>query len=70
MPTTTLHLTELGCVSCVIDIEGALETIPGVARAEVHAGRQEVIVDHSPDVSRDALASALAAAGHPVANTA
>ncbi len=70
MATTTLHLTELGCASCVIDIEGALEALAGVTRAEVNTGRREVTVDHIPAVTGEALASALAAAGHPVAKTA
>lgn len=69
MATTTLHLTELGCASCIIDIEGALEAIPGVTRAEVHTGRQEVIVDHGPAVTSETLTSALAAAGHPIDTT-
>lgn len=65
MPTTTLRLTELGCASCVMDIEGALEALPGITRAEVHAAREEVTVDHSPAVTPQAIAAALVAAGHP-----
>ena len=69
MATSTLHLTELGCASCVMDIEGALEAIPGVRRAEVHAARGDVTVEHSAEVTVAVLVQALAAAGHAVSLT-
>ena len=57
-----LRITGMSCSHCVAAVKKALESVPGVARAEVEVGRARVLAERPID--RDALASAIRDAGY------
>ncbi len=63
--TTTLRAQDLSCPSCVSKIEGALNAIDGVEKAEVKFNSGRILVDHDPaKVRTSALVEAVASAGY------
>lgn len=57
-----LRIGGMSCGHCVAAVKKALESVPGVARAEVEVGRARVIADG--EIDRDALAAAIRDAGY------
>lgn len=50
MTTETLRVPEIHCGHCKSSIEGAVGSLPGVARAEVDIGGRTVAVDFDESV--------------------
>lgn len=46
--TITLKLSGLHCVSCSLNIDGALEDIPGVLSSSTSYAKQETVVNYDP----------------------
>lgn len=63
--TTTLRAKDLSCPSCVSKIEGALNALDGVEKAEVKFNTGRILVEHDPaKVRTSALIQAVASAGY------
>jgi Cu+-exporting ATPase len=65
--TTTLSIVGMTCASCVARVEKALQTVPGVLRADVNLATERATVEHLPAVTRAALAAAVKGAGYEAA---
>lgn len=63
---TTFKVKKLDCASCTMVIEGICEDTPGVRRAEVNAGKKQLVVEHDVSVKPEALQQALDSEGYPV----
>ncbi len=62
-----LRIGGMHCASCVGRVEAALRAVPGVENAEVNLATEKAIVSFAEsDVSEEALASAVSAAGFEV----
>lgn len=48
---TTLRAQDLGCPSCVAQIERALTQMPGVEHATVHFTTGRIVVEHDPSIA-------------------
>lgn len=53
------------CDDCVVRVTEALESVPGVERAEVDLAGRSAVVTARPDVESSTLASAIREAGPP-----
>jgi Cu+-exporting ATPase len=62
----TFHIEGLHCASCVLRVEKALKSVPGVADASVNLASEEasVILAESGSASQDILEKAVSAAGN------
>ena len=63
MDTTTLKLSGMSCASCANNIEQAIQTVPGVAKASVNFGAEQATVTYDPqctdlEVIQDAVREA------------
>lgn len=65
MRTHTLKLHDVECANCAIQIEDALEKVPGVSRAEVNVRKETVAVQTEDGVVPTALTTALEDIGFP-----
>lgn len=65
MRTLELKLHDVECSNCAIQIEDALERVPGVKRAEVNVRKETVAVDAEDPVTGDDLAARLEEIGFP-----
>ncbi len=65
LQTSTLHIDNLTCESCVISVRKSLRTVPGIARAQVdlETGLAEITYDLKL-VSVDELTAAIGKAGY------
>ena len=64
----TFGVADISCDHCKKAIEGALEPVAGVQRAEVSVEARTVTVDWDPEtVGRDRLVAAIEGAGYSVA---
>lgn len=63
--TTTLHITGMGCASCVGRVEGALSRVSGVEEAQVNFATKSARVVH--DGAVEGLTAALREVGYPAA---
>lgn len=45
MQTITIKLTNLNCPSCAVDIDLALEEIPGIKSSKTNYAKSETIID-------------------------
>lgn len=62
---TTLRASDLSCPSCVVKIEKALQTTPGVSDAKVYFETGRIAVEHDPSrASVDDLVKAVADVGY------
>ena len=62
---TLLRSDELSCPSCVPKIEGALQALPGVEKAEVKFASGRIEVAHDPALTGvDALVKSIAKTGY------
>lgn len=62
--TSVLAVAGLSCHSCVRHIEQALRGVSGVTSVEVRLRDGEVLVNHAPAASLDAMVEALRDAGY------
>lgn len=68
METTTLKVTGMSCGGCVKSVTNVLQSLPGVAKAEVSLEKGEAKVDYEAGkVTRAAMAQAIADAGFEAA---
>jgi copper chaperone CopZ len=63
---TTFKVKKLDCASCAMVIEGICEDTPGVTKAEVNAGKKQLVVEHDESVELEKLKAALTKEGYPV----
>lgn len=63
--TIELRIEGMSCGHCVAAVKKALESVPGVTRAEVEVGR--ATVDSSVSIEREVLVRALDHAGYTLA---
>ena len=63
---TTFNVKHLDCASCAMVMEGICEDTPGVTKAEVNAGKRQLIVEHDQTVELNKLQQALDQEGYPV----
>jgi copper chaperone len=62
---TILRSSELSCPSCVVKIQKALASVPGVSEARVHFQTGRIDVDHDEErASVEALVKAVASVGY------
>ncbi len=62
---TILRSSELTCPSCVVKIEKALRSVPGVTDAHVHFETARIDVDHDTSkVSVESLLKAVKSVGY------
>ncbi len=61
-----LQVTGMTCASCVLRVEKALKSVPGVLETSVNLATEQAIVDAAPSVSAEALAAAVRKAGYDV----
>lgn len=61
---TTLDVTGMTCQGCAQSVRTVLEGQPGVTRVDVTLVPGRAVVDHGPQVSAQALAQAVEAAGY------
>jgi Cu+-exporting ATPase len=59
-----LGVEGMTCASCVAHVERALRKVPGVVQADVNLVTERATVQASAEVTREALASAIAEAGY------
>ncbi len=69
MTTEPLVYIDLGvggmtCDDCVHHVTAALESVPGVRRAEVSLAARQAIVEASPDTAVETLTTAVRASGY------
>ncbi|MBC7999721.1 MAG: heavy metal translocating P-type ATPase, partial [Leptolyngbya sp.] len=65
MDTTTLKLRGMSCASCANNIEQAIQTVPGVAVANVNFGAEQATVTYDPQqTGLDAIQNAVSEAGY------
>jgi copper chaperone len=64
METQVLKVAGMTCNHCKMAVEGALQELPGVAKATVDLDKGEVSVEFTRTVSREALAEAIDEAGY------
>jgi copper chaperone len=65
--TETISVPEIHCGHCKTSIEGALQPLEGVARAEVDITARHVTVDFDPRrVARDEIVRAIEDQGYEV----
>ncbi len=65
MKRVELKLHDLECSNCAMQIEEALEKVPGVKRAEVNVRKETVAVDAEETVAPNTLTTALDDIGFP-----
>jgi copper chaperone CopZ len=70
MKTLTLKLHDVECSNCAMQIEDALERMPGVKRAEVNVRKETVAVEAEDLVQTDELTARLEEIGFPASPTA
>lgn len=63
---TTFKVKKLDCASCAMVIEGICEDTPGVTKAEVNAGKKQLVVEHDESVGIEQLKAVLEKEGYPV----
>jgi copper chaperone len=67
MTNRTLSVPEIHCDHCKMSIEGALATVPGVERAEVHVEAGTVDLDYDGnDTTYAAIVEAIEDVGYAV----
>lgn len=67
MNTITLKLSGLHCVSCSLNIDGALEDTPGVLSATTSYAKQETAIEYDPSrVELSALRTTIEKLGYQV----
>lgn len=67
MTTTTLTVPDISCGHCKSSIEGAVGTLTGVKKVEVHIDEKTVDVDFEDgDVSLDQIIEAIEEQGYTV----
>lgn len=67
MNTITLKLSGLHCVSCSLNIDGALEDTPGVLSASTSYAKQETKINYDPaKVDLSALRTTIENLGYQV----
>lgn len=67
MNTITLKLSGLHCVSCSLNIDGALEDTPGVLSATTSYAKQETVINYDPKhVELSALRTTIEKLGYQV----
>lgn len=67
MATQTLKVPEIHCEHCKSSLEGALNALPGVARAEVDIeGRTIEVAYDEAEVDRTAMIEAIEGQGYEV----
>lgn len=65
MTRTVLRSDEFSCPSCVVKIEKALATTPGVTSAKVHFSTGRIEVEHDPaSAPVEALVSVVKSTGY------
>jgi copper chaperone CopZ len=64
VPTTTLNIDGMNCGHCVQSITKAIETLPGVRKAEVSLETHSAVVHHADDSSVDAMIAAVEEEGY------
>lgn len=65
MDTTTLKLRGMSCASCANNIEQAIQTVPGVAKASVNCGAEQATVTYdSQRTDLEAIQDAVSEAGY------
>ncbi|NLG54085.1 MAG: heavy-metal-associated domain-containing protein [Rhodococcus sp.] len=64
MSAITVTVTGMTCGHCVSSVREEVSEIPGVASVEVDLASGKVTIDADRDISRDAIASAVADAGY------
>lgn len=64
--TFELAVGGMTCNNCVAHVTKALEGVPGVKKAKVSLEAASATVTAKPDVSKEALAAAVKAAGYEV----
>ncbi|MFC4989292.1 heavy metal translocating P-type ATPase [Saliphagus infecundisoli] len=63
--TVSIGISDMTCANCADTNEDALESVPGVIKAEVNYATDEAQVEYNPaDVSRDSLYDAIEDAGY------
>lgn len=68
MTTQTLSVPDISCGHCKMSIEGALNELNGVSKAEVHIEPRTVDITWSDDtVNLDAIIDAIEGQGYDVA---
>lgn len=65
MKTLELKLHDVECSNCAMQIEDALERVPGVKRAEVNVRKETVLVSAEDPVQTDELTARLEEIGFP-----
>lgn len=63
---STLTVEGMMCPRCVAHVKEALEGVPGVVDAQVDLDSKRAVVDHAQEVTGEALAAAVVAAGYEV----
>lgn len=63
---TTFKVKHLDCTSCAMVMEGICEDTPGVKKAEVNAGKRQLIIEHDELVELEMIKKALDKEGYPV----
>ncbi|PZS12485.1 MAG: heavy metal transport/detoxification protein [Solirubrobacterales bacterium] len=70
MTESTLTVPDMSCEACVATVQGALESVPGVAHVSVDLEQKLVSVEHDEGVAPAArLAAAVEEQGYPVTGT-
>ena len=64
--TKTMKIEGMMCNHCVMHVTKALESVPGVEKADVDLQGKKAVVTLSGDVSDEAMKSAVADAGYEV----
>lgn len=65
----TLAVEGMSCAHCVTHVREALESVPGVSKAEVDLDKKRAIVE-GPSLDDEAMKAAVAEAGYRVAGIA
>jgi len=61
-----LQVTGMTCASCVLRVEKALQSVPGVLGVSVNLATEQAFVDAPPSVTAEVLAAAVRKAGYDV----
>ncbi len=67
MPLISISVPGISCAHCKSQIEGALQPVVGVERAEVNIGTKTVAVSYSSPATLDAITNAIEDQGYDVA---
>jgi copper ion binding protein len=66
---TTLKIDGMSCDHCVKHVTGALETLTGVTKVRVSLKNKNAEVEHSDQVTAEALKAAVLEAGYEAAGS-